>query len=487
MSEIFRDRTEGAIARRQDLLRKRRDELVTMPHAVRRVVVARAARAAASTAMIITGVGLLAAALSPALSAKIASGLPGINPAVLSSFVGAAWVLGLVAFAISRGRSEHRFAVAMSTYVLPGEDIDQDIERLSHERPDAVARMMAHRLEIGSAALPIAAAALVLPATLIYIAQAIAVKGWPSTMEYESSLAMSAKPMLYTAVAGIFAAVVMTRRSARLEAVIPFAAIGSLLAGALAAKFIFARDFTGTWAAAAVSVIAGSIAFIDWRLKCERKAIDAQDPAAGSELFTLRGLLASMRSAFKSVRRRVSTPMAIGAVAFGTLLVCAGSPIATSKGASASAASQPMTMKRPTNVIVAPTPGNSSYTTMATGDGRIRVDARFVEGKPLVLEGIGGVMYVPQGWRARVTVSIAAESSAPGSIAINPFLRTAVHPPLHLGLDATEHRFSVSACEGPVDLGLSMTPVDAWPGTNDVSFLIEPSLELAQCANDITQ
>ena len=88
MSEIFRDRTEGAIARRQDLLRKRRDEFVTMPHVIRRVVVARAARKAAATAMIVSSIAMLLVAMSPTLAGYIARGLPGINPAVVSTFVG---------------------------------------------------------------------------------------------------------------------------------------------------------------------------------------------------------------------------------------------------------------------------------------------------------------------------------------------------------------------------------------------------------------
>ena len=55
MSDIYRDPTEGAAAKRQDLLRRRRDDLATMPHAIRRVVVARDARVAAGLAMTIGG------------------------------------------------------------------------------------------------------------------------------------------------------------------------------------------------------------------------------------------------------------------------------------------------------------------------------------------------------------------------------------------------------------------------------------------------
>ena len=50
---------ERSSTRREDLLRKRRDEFVMMPHAIRRVVVARAARKAASLAMIVAGIGMV--------------------------------------------------------------------------------------------------------------------------------------------------------------------------------------------------------------------------------------------------------------------------------------------------------------------------------------------------------------------------------------------------------------------------------------------
>ena len=65
MSNIFRDPTEGATARRADLLRRRRDELVMMPHAIRRVYVARRARTAASVTIAIVGAALLAIAMEP--------------------------------------------------------------------------------------------------------------------------------------------------------------------------------------------------------------------------------------------------------------------------------------------------------------------------------------------------------------------------------------------------------------------------------------
>ena len=70
MTDIYRDPTDGATARRVDLLRRRRDQLVTMPHAIRRVVVARGARMAASLAMAFIGALLVGSAGSPRLSSS---------------------------------------------------------------------------------------------------------------------------------------------------------------------------------------------------------------------------------------------------------------------------------------------------------------------------------------------------------------------------------------------------------------------------------
>jgi hypothetical protein len=483
MSEIFRDPTEGAMARRQELLRKRRDELVMMPHMIRRVIVARAARTAAAQAAIVCGLAMIAVALSPSLATTIASGLPGINPAVISTALGAAWILGLVAFAISRGRAEHRFAVAMSTYVLPGDNLDHDIERLSHERPDKVARAMAHHLEVRSAALPIAAAAFVLPATLLYIAKAIAVRGWPSTADYEVMLAEAAAPLAATGLLGLIAAVVMTRSFARRASLVPFTAFATLLFGGISAAAIAHQEIDLLWLASTLVVITGAAAAIGWRLARERKALEILDPAAGSELFTLRGLIASVRRSVVAIRQRVTPSMALGATAVAALLVVAGSPVSTgtrnAQATSASASVHNAPLGRSSRPIVLPDPGNSSFAISATSDGRIRIDATFVNGKSLLLEGLGGIAVVPQGWRARITVSIANDTDAPASIAVNPILHSTTNPPLHLGDGSSDHRFNISACDGPVDLGLSMAPIDTWSGS--VSFLVEPHLELATC------
>ena len=295
MSEIYRDRTEGAVARRRDLLQRRRDELVTMPHTVRRVVVARRARIAASLAVLAAGAVLIAAAWKPAFAAWIARGLPGSAPAPLTSLLAATWVIAIASYLVARARAEHRFTVAMSTYVLPGEDLDHDLERLSHEHPDAQARAMAHVLEVRSAALPVAAATLVLPATTIYLVAALRRAGWPVISDLEVALAANAKALGFAAAVAIVAGIAMTRRALRVPVAAPLAG------GATLAFACTAIGLEAWWLVAPVAT-ALAIAVIAWRLRVERNAIAAEDPAAGSELFTLRGMMQSTRAMLVRLR-----------------------------------------------------------------------------------------------------------------------------------------------------------------------------------------
>jgi hypothetical protein len=484
MSEIFRDRTEGVIARREDLLRKRRDEFVMMPHAIRRVVVARAARKAAAIAMIVSGIGMVAVALSPALASRIASCLPGINPAVISTFVGAAWILGLVAYATSRSRSEHRFAVEMTSTVLPGRDVDHDIDRLSHERPDLVARRMAHRLEVASAALPIAAAALVLPATLVYIAHALYAKGWPSTMAYESNLAEVGSALAVAGVAGVIAAVTMTRRAARSPRVATPAWFIAVAMGVIAAVALVKRELPVTWLCTVVSVISGSIAFINGRLAKERAALEVNDPAAGSELFTLRGFIDACKRNVASARAHITPAMVVASCAFGVLLVCAGGPVPSGKAAASAQRMHPITLSVPT--AQAAQLGTSSYEATPSTDGRLRITATFVDGKPISVVGLNGIAVVPKNWKARVVVSLD-KSDLPGQVAVTPFAGDDTVAALHMGGDALEQRFTTGVCdEDEQQLGLSLVPDPTWPaGTYTATFLVEPSLELALCQTGV--
>jgi len=239
-SEIFRDRTEGTAAKRQELLRRRRDELVTMPHAVRRVVVARSARIAASMAITLGGVALIATAYSPGLATKIASMMPGIQPAPLSTLLSGSLLFGLVAWAISRARVEHRFAVEMSKYVLPSNDLDHDVERLDHEHPDELARAMGHRLEVKSAAWPILAAGVIVPATALWLGRLARTHAWPVMSEFEVGVAAHAKAFALIGFTSTINAITITHKALHQPTIaslaLPFGTISSAITIAAFAK-----------------------------------------------------------------------------------------------------------------------------------------------------------------------------------------------------------------------------------------------------------
>ncbi|NVB77320.1 MAG: hypothetical protein HOV81_02900 [Kofleriaceae bacterium] len=405
-SEIFRDRTEGATARRQDLLRRRRDEFVMMPHAIRRVFVARRARIAASLAICATGAVFVTTALSASFAKAIASHMPGINPAVLSTFVVAMWVIGALAFTLSRARGEHQFAVQMSKYVLPGEDLDHDLERLSHENPDDIARGMAHRLEVKSAALPLLAAGFILPMTALYIYQGIRAGGWPSITDYEASLVLHTKAFVGTAIAGVVSAVIMTRRFARLPAVAP---VGAALALGLG---IFAIEGT-TWLAG-IALLFATAAAIAWRLRKERRLLETEDPAAGSELFTIRGMLRSIASAARTVRKHAFATQHRRIFVWGTtaLLVLFGFTMAQVRGdrnmpnkAAARVAPQ-VDLKTP--VVMK---SGSTYRIEHMGDGRLKISMTIVDSQPVDI-AFPGVATIPPTWAAKLDVHITQYASS---------------------------------------------------------------------------
>ncbi len=205
MSEIYRDGSEEAAAHRDDLLRRRRDELAVMPHAVRRVVVARSARIGASVAVIALGAALVALGESSSLDHAIANALPN-HPALLTALLATMWGGGVFAWWVARARCEHKFAVAMSRYVLPGRDLDHDLQRLDHEHPDSGARDMAHRLEGRALLLPVVAASVLVPATAIYLAAVYVAGTWPPVSAVETGLADNACAFAGIGVLGIAAA-----------------------------------------------------------------------------------------------------------------------------------------------------------------------------------------------------------------------------------------------------------------------------------------
>jgi hypothetical protein len=118
-----------------------------------------------------------------------------------------------------------------------------------------------------------------------------------------------------------------------------------------------------------------------------------------------------------------------------------------------------------------------------TGDGRIRITATFIGGKPIdVVEGLSGMTTLPPNWTAHVTVRIETDGM-PGKVAVNPFPDDPSVASLHMGGDVTEQRFTTSVCDDREQpLGLSLVPDADWVrGTYTATFLVEPTLELSTC------
>jgi FtsH-binding integral membrane protein len=465
-SEIYRDPTEGASAKRRELLQRRRDELATMPHAIRRVVVARTARMAAALALVLGGAALVAVTLSPMLLHTLDGMLPGVQPAGAATVLCAAWLLALASYAMSRARSEHRFAVAMSKYVLPGGDLDHDLQRLDHEHPDEMARGMAHHREIGSAAWPVLGAALALPPLGLYIAQAIVHRGWPVMAGFEESLAAHRHAFAWYGVAGVVGALAMTRQATRA----PKAAAALL---GLAFAIGVAATFRHSLAVAAVTIVPLTMALIVRRLRAERAAIAAIDPAAGSEILSLRDVLRATWTSLRALGRFAGRPATLRAVV-GLVVIGVGWAYAHRVKHSAAPAAPPpvqVAAAAPTTVphMYPSQLGASSFAIQQkmNGDGVIKIDAD-LDGKPLELGHLAGLYNIPPSWRASVVIKLVGEP-----VIVTPFLGSAPET-----LENTQ-TFTSSSCGNVQQLGLRLEPMLSRP--YHVTLYVTPTMAPVDC------
>jgi hypothetical protein len=482
-SEIFRDRTEGTAAKRQELLRRRRDELVTMPHAVRRVVVARSARIAASMAITLGGVALIATAYSPAMTARIASIMPGIQPAPLSTLLSGSWIIGLVAWAISRARVEHRFAVAMSKYVLPSNDLDHDVERLDHERPDDIARTMGHQLEVKSAAWPIIAAGVLVPATALWIGRIIRTHAWPVMSEFEVALAMHAKALALIGFASTIGAIAMTRKALRQPVIATLALPFGLVATAV--TFVgFAKAAPLAWAVCGLAVVVTAIGLVARTLRAERALLEIDDPAAGSELFTIRGALRELRAHVRTAgvywrrvpmrTRMVTAVVALLGCGWGAIHYWRGYVHDHDRDQRVFAVTQapqidineltPSPQSAPINPKVAP-----AFKVDRVGN-RFRVEAMLDANGEAVIPMIG-FKTLPENWRATLSIEMVGDDPL-GFVGEANDVR-------YLSSTNPRTELTIDACRGTKALAVRVQQPHS-PGKN-IMFWVVPTLTVATC------
>ena len=391
-----------------------------MPHAIRRVYVARRARTAASLAIALIGTALLVIAVKPAWAAFLAKGMPGINPAVLCTLAIAMWIVGLFTYAAARAVDEHRFAVAMSRYVIPTKDLHQEVERLAHENPDAAAREMAHRLEVRSASLPVVAAGVLLPVTALFIGAAVRVHGWPAFADFEAMIARHAKHLIEVAGVALALGFVLTKRPARLPAAAPTMGTLAILTAGGAALW-------SVWLVP-VALVVATVGLVVRKLRKERELLEAEDPAAGSEIFTIRGFFRSLRQSIAPVFARLRQVKPIWVLVAGILAIAGYTALKVvdtkqelshreALAVAAAAAKEPYSAHTPPRNT---SPTGSRANVEMIGDGRIKIDIDLADDKPLDVPALAGLRFLPHGWRARTTIALSAGQALNVSVAGDP-------------------------------------------------------------------
>lgn len=469
-SEIFRDRSEGAAAKRADLLRKRRDELVTMPHAIRRVVVARSARIAGSVAAIVGGGAFVALANKPAWVAKIAEQLPG-QPAVLAVTLASAWAIAVIAYLAARARAEHKFAVAMSRYVLPGEDVDHDLQRLDHEHPDDAARHMAQRLEVKSAALPILAAALLVPATAVYLFQVAHLKSTPLVVDVEEHFARHAEAFAWLAALGAVGAIATTWSALR-RPVVARILPAVVVTAAYAPYAAFTQPGWVAWTALAIGVVGLPLTLAARRLRLERVKLDAEDPTAGTETITLAGIVRGVTDTVAAARRVLvhrRLQVACGVLCAVAGMFAFGYHKKHKKAAPELATVPVINYEQPTKDV------KTGYHVEQMADGRLRIDVVLTD--TLEIPSLAELEAVPAGWRANVTI----EQVDGGTLKASPFPDD---PTSNAKLLATNLpvSFYTDACDGKSPaLGLHIEALERVGEVQQATLYVTPTLSLGHC------
>jgi hypothetical protein len=358
--------------------------------------------------------------------------------------------------------------------VLPSSDVDHDVERLDHERPDDIARGMGHDLEVRSAAWPIIAASVLVPATALWMARGVRTHGWPVMSEFEASLALHAKALALIGVAGAVGAIAMTRKATRLPAVGTVLTPLGLTVGVVAIAG-FAMSSGWAWLLCGVAVVVAGIGMIARTLHKERALLEVDDPAAGSELFTIRGMLREIRSSIAAVRaalgQRVSkrTWILIGAATLaGTVGVMKLQPKRMGPGY----AQVPLLAMA--KLEPAPVPINGQvlepYQVSRIG-GKFVVEATLDHDGQLDVP-MTGFQTLPLNWRA----TLAVELASPGTVGILNDSQNITY------LSATSPKtfVTIEACSKNRPLVLHLQQEHA--ANQKVMLYVVPTLTVATCA-----
>lgn len=198
----YRDARPGAEARRDDLLRRNRDDLANLPLELRRIYVRRIARGWAGLAVVFGSFAAAVAAASPSARAALEALIPGRMPAIASDLMFITPIAGLLAYFVARALAEERYTRALIATVRPGRDPFSDVDRLATKPGDAAWRL-ARAARPRSIAAVVAAAAIGAPLCALIAAAFLKLDAWERLSAIEFLSWRAGAPLMQIAVASV--------------------------------------------------------------------------------------------------------------------------------------------------------------------------------------------------------------------------------------------------------------------------------------------
>jgi hypothetical protein len=192
-------------------------------------------------------------------------------------------------------------------------------------------------------------------------------------------------------------ALAMTKRATRLPIVGPLLAALSLTTACAAA-------FTTPWLVP-LALVGASAALLIRKLRIERDLLQAEDPAAGSEVFTIRGFVRKLRTSIAPVVGRVKQVKPIWVLVAGLLVIASITAMKLSEvqrgprlsDAKVSAAATPVARSIP-----AVTPTGSKSSVEPLGDGRLKLTLDLVDDQAITIPSLAGMATIPSQWMVRI-------------------------------------------------------------------------------------
>jgi hypothetical protein len=344
---------------------------------------------------------------------------------------------------------------------------------------------MGHELEVRSAAWPILAAGVIVPATALWIGRIIRTHSWPVMSEFEVALALHAKALALIGLASTVGAIAMTRKALRQPVTATLALPFGLVAMAL--TFVgFGKAAAFAWPLCGLAVVVVTMGFVARTLRDERALLEIDDPAAGSELFTIRGAIRELRASIRTAgvywrRIPLRARMLTGVVA---LLGCGWGAIHYWRGyvrdhASydrATIALAQLPTSNANELMPAPVNGPNMNPSVPVTSKVERVNNKFWVEATLDSNGeaiipMAGFKTLPENWRA--TLAIEMVSSDPlGFVGENNEVR-------YLSSTSPRMELAIDACKGTKALSVHVEQPHS-PGQK-VTFWVVPTLTLATC------